>query len=83
MIAIGHCVLSLWSEIVQNSSAFAQQCTSFWQLCLHWSWHCQRRKFWNTCVWCNINLEYSKTCIHCFMSLRRRYLHKAGTLLFR
>jgi len=31
------------------------QCMSFWQLCLHGSWHCQYRKFRNKCVWCNIN----------------------------
>jgi len=47
-IAIGHCVLSPWSEILQNSSACAWRCTSFWQLCLHWGWHCQR-KFRNMC----------------------------------
>jgi len=56
MIAIGHFVLSPWSEILQNSSVCAWPCTSFWQLCLYWSWHCQSRKSWNMCVRRNINL---------------------------
>jgi len=51
-IAIGHCVLSPWSEILQNSSSCAWQCTSFWQLC----WHSRCRKFRNTCVRRNNNL---------------------------
>jgi len=38
----GHCVLSPWSEIQYYKMAVcvAWQYTSFWQLCLHWSWHC-------------------------------------------
>ena len=44
-------------RILQISSACAWQCTSSRQLRLHWSWHCQSRKFRNTCVRRNINLE--------------------------
>ena len=62
-IVIWDCVLSPWSEVLQNSSACAWQCMNFWQLCLHWSWHCQRRKFRNTCFRRNINLKCSKTWI--------------------
>jgi len=32
MIAIGDCVLSPWSEILQNSSVCLWPCRSFWQL---------------------------------------------------
>jgi len=62
------CVLSPWREILQNSSACVWQCKSCWQLCLHWSWHYQRRKFQNMCVWRNTNLKCWKTWIvscHC------------------
>jgi len=48
---------------IQVYMCVAWQCTSFWQLCLHWSWHSQSRKFRNTYVQCNINLECSNTFI--------------------
>jgi len=51
MIAIGDCPLAIkWNTVLQKSAACAWQCMSFWQLCLHSSWHCQRWKFRNTCV---------------------------------
>jgi len=56
------------TTVLQNGSAHVWQCMSFWQLCLHWSWHCQSRKFWHMCIRCNISSECSKTWIvscHC------------------
>ena len=55
MIAIEHSVLSAWNEILHNSSACGWQCMSFWQICLHCSWHCQRRKHW-TCTFDAISI---------------------------
>jgi len=77
MITIGRCVLSPWREILQNSSARAWQCTGLWQLFFHLSWHYQK-KFRNMTQY---QFKVFKN-VNCYMSLRRRHLDKAGTLLF-
>jgi len=54
--------------------ARASHCMRFWQ---HWSRHCQRRNFRNTCVRRNINFECSKTWIvscHCADTIQTRQL---------
>ena len=66
------------AKYYKTAPVCAWQCMGFWQ---HWSRHCQRRKFRNTCVRRNIHFECSKRGL--FMSLRRRHLDKAGRLLFR
>jgi len=53
--------------------ARASHCMRFWQ---HWSRHCQRRNFRNTCVRRNIIFRVFKN-VDCFMSLRRHYSDKA------